>query len=368
MSCESAIDRLRRVTWGYQEACVLGAAAELDVFTAILEHGNGLAVEELAEELLQAGRLRSQDARGLTVLLDALAAAGFLRKAAGGTPAFPGYSVAEGFEELLDSRYPATFVPMIRHSACVMRSWVNLAKTVKEGVPAPRPCSILGAEEDGRSFIWAMNSIGRSLVGATVKSLCEAGVLDFGKENVRFLDIGGASGTYTQAFLEAMPGSRGTIFDLPVGIQAARERFAGTEFAGRVTFAEGDFYRDEFPPGQDFAWVSAIIHQHGLAETRELFRKTFRAMNPGGKIAVRDFVMDESRTLPRDGAFFGVNMLAVTKNGMVYTLAEIREALEAAGFVEVRLAVAEESMSAVIVGVKGEQVNRWRKQQPGTER
>lgn len=339
MTQENSFDRLRRVSSAFQEPSVLAAAAELDVFTEILKHENRRTAAEIAETL-------EAEERGVTVLLDALAAAEYLKKEA------EVYSVAEAFRELLDSRHPATFVPMIRHMACCQRSWANLARTVKDGVPAPRPCSILGPEEDYKSFLLAMHSIGRVLVAETVESLKAAGVLPLAKKNARFLDIGGASGTYTQAFLEAIPGSEGTIFDLPAGILAAKERFTGTEFAGRVMLVAGDFYRDEFPTGYDFAWISAIIHQHGLAETRELFRKTFRALNPGGMVAVRDFVMEESRTEPRDGAFFGVNMLSNTKNGMVYTFGEIKESLEAAGFGEVRLAVPVRSMSAVVTAEK----------------
>jgi len=178
------------------------------------------------------------------------------------------------------------------------------------------------------------------------------GVLNFNKENIRFIDIGGASGTYTWAFLETLPQSEGTIFDLPVAIREARRRFAGTPLESRVSFAEGDFYRDELPGGFDFAWVSAIIHQHGRAESQALYEKAYRALNAGGRIAVRDFVMDANRTSPAQGTLFGINMLVGTENGMVYTFDEIRADLEAAGFVNIRLAVPAETMSAVVVAEK----------------
>ncbi len=362
----SPFERLREATSAYQEPAVLAAMAELDISTCVLEHGGALTAAEIAA-------LRDADVRGVEMLMDVLVALGYFTKTktADGTDAK--YSVAEAYRELLDSRHPNTFIPMIRHLAAVQRGWTQLSWVVQGSVAPQRPIfmepeagneaaaaksggpvrpSFLGHEEEFRAFLWAMNSIARTLAGPMVVEMKAAGVLDFEKENVHFLDVGGASGTYTQALLEALPGAVGTLFDLPPGVEAARKRFTGTAFEPRVKLVAGDFYVDDLPPGQDFVWVSAIIHQHGIPETRELFRKIFAAMNPGGKIAVRDFVMDESRTAPAAGAFFGINMLANTKTGMVYTFAEVKDALEAEGFTDVTLAVPAESMSAVVTARK----------------
>jgi hypothetical protein len=47
--------------------------------------------------------------------------------------------------------------------------------------------------------------------------------------------------------------------------------------------------------------------------------------------------MDRTRTNPTNGAIFAVNMLAATSGGDCYTLDEIREDLEWAGFRDVNL-------------------------------
>lgn len=339
MNDTSAFDQLRRATSAYQESAILAAAAEFDLFTVILKNDNRMTADRIASTL-------QSDARRTAMLLDALAATGYLVKSN------EEYSVAQKFVELLDSRTPETFVPMIRHLSCVMRSWVQLSWAVKEGKKPVRMSSILGEDEDRVSFIWAMNSVARQLAPPTVESLKQAGVLSFDKEEIRFIDIGGASGTYTQAFLEALPKSQGTLFDLPVGVAAARKRFTGSPLENRVTLVEGDFYKDEFPAGFDLAWISAIIHQHGREESRKLYEKAFRSLDNGGKIAVRDFIMNADRTSPRDGAYFGINMLVNTETGMVYTFNEVKEDLESVGFVDVELAVPAETMSAVVTARK----------------
>ena len=339
MTSFNAFDHLRTAA-AFQESCVLIAMAELDLATQILERSNNVTAADLAKPL-------KLDLRALTVLLDALVGLGYFTKSADSA-----YSVAEPFVEPLDSRKPATFIPMLRHQGNCLRNWSQLAQVVTNGTPAKSEPSILGQEADNVSFILAMNAVARSLAGPMVADLKKSGVLDFAKEKIRFIDIGGASGTYTLAFLEALPHAEGTIFDLPVAIREARKRFGGTPLENRVSFAEGDFYRDELPAGFDFAWISAIIHMQGQAESQALYSKAYRALYPGGRIAVRDFVMKPNRTSPVQGTLFGINMLVNTQNGMVYTYDEIHADLEAAGFIHVRLAVPAETMSAVVTAEK----------------
>ena len=164
--------------------------------------------------------------------------------------------------------------------------------------------------------------------------------------------MGGASGTWTLAFLRAVPAATATIFDLPDAIEQARARLAGTEFAARVTLVPGDFYVDQLPGGADFAWVSAICHQHSRRHNRELFAKVFKALLPGGRIAVRDIVMAPCRTKPLQGALFAINMLVNTESGGTFTFEEYAEDLQAAGFERPRLAVEDEAMSSVVVAEK----------------
>ena len=95
-------------------------------------------------------------------------------------------------------------------------------------------------------------------------------------------------------------------------------------------------------------WLSAIIHQHSRAHNRELFAKIFRALTPGGRVGVRDIVMAPSRTKPLAGALFAINMLANTESGGTFTLEEISEDLRSAGFVNPRLSVPSDDMSAVV--------------------
>jgi SAM-dependent methyltransferase len=227
----------------------------------------------------------------------------------------------------------------------ILRNWTQLAWVVKAGIPGPRMASIRGFDADRAAFVAAMHVVSGPIADELVARI---GSLPF----KHLLDVGGASGTWTMAFLRANARARATIFDLPDAIQQARQRFTGTEFADRVAFAAGDFYRDELPPGADLAWVSAIIHQHGREETRDLFAEVCRGLDPGGHIAIRDVVMELDRTRPAFGAMFAINMLVNTDRGDTYTFAEISEDLQAAGFSAVEHRVRAEDMTSVVVAQK----------------
>ena len=84
----------------------------------------------------------------------------------------------------------------------------------------------------------------------------------------------------------------------------------------------------------------------------ELYRKVFLALKSGGRILIRDHVMEPDRAHPRDGAIFAINMLIGTEGGGTYTYEEIERGLSQAGFTRVRLLRQGEHMDALVEGFK----------------
>jgi len=318
--------RVLQMMGGFREACVIGSAAELGLFDWL--HAVPSTADEVAAEL----RL---DRRATRMLLDAVAALGLLTVAEGK------YTLPDTLAPWLTAAAPRTIIPMILHTMNIMRLWAQLPWVTQSGRPAQRIPSIRGAAADRAAFVAAMHSISGPLAGPVVAKLQPQGI-------GHLLDVGGASGTWTLAFLDALPQARATIFDLPDAIEQARTRLKTSPHASRVDLVAGDFYADELPAGVDYAWVSAIIHQHDRAHNRRLFAKVFRALAPGGRIGIRDFVMQGDRLEPRDGALFAINMLVNTETGGTFTYEEIAADLQAEGFVNPRLAVPSEDMNAIV--------------------
>jgi hypothetical protein len=75
-------------------------------------------------------------------------------------------------------------------------------------------------------------------------------------------------------------------------------------------------------------------------------------MVSGGRMIVRDHVMESNRIKPEAGAMFAVNMLVNTKGGSTYTFDEIRTWLTEAGFTKVRLLQTGYHMDALVEAFK----------------
>jgi predicted O-methyltransferase YrrM len=145
---------------------------------------------------------------------------------------------------------------------------------------------------------------------------------------------------------------KATLFDRPEVIEIASDFLRKMGLLHRVTLVQGDFYQDELPGGHDLAFVSAIIHQNSPGQNLDLFLKVFRSLRPGGRVVIRDHVMEHDRIQPMDGAIFAVNMLVATPGGNTYTFEEIKAGLTQAGFINIRLLRSGEHMDALVEAFK----------------
>ncbi len=82
--------------------------------------------------------------------------------------------------------------------------------------------------------------------------------------------------------------------------------------------------------------MSNIIHSEDETTNAQLFRKCFRALEPGGMMIVKDHIMNTELTAPRSGAIFALYLLLTTR-GRDYSIDEVSQWLGDAGFVDIRL-------------------------------
>ncbi len=323
-------DALLELGRSYQASAIFAAAADLELFDLL--NRAALSAKEVARAL-------RCERRGVEVLLDALTALHLLRKR--GTT----YSLLPGTEEFLTTNGRRSILAMAQHQANCLRNWVHLAKVIKTGRPVDKQPSVRGAEADAASFIGAMDNISGPIAGRVIKPLQPF-------KYTHLLDIGGASGTWTIAFLRRSPSLQATLFDLPHVIPLARQRLANAGFADRVRLVPGDFTSDALPRGADFAWLSAIVHQNSREMNRILFTKVFQALTPGGRLGIRDILMDDNRSTPVAGALFAVNMLVATEGGGTYTFGELRDDLMWAGFAKPAVLRRDDGMNSILVADK----------------
>lgn len=321
-----------KMSSAFQTARIILSATELKIF----ENLNGGS-----KNSKQMSRSCKSSLRGMEYILDALSALGVLQKKDGR------YSLPAHLKNALTPKSEETILPILQHSSRMWQKWHCLTRVVKTGRPADCITGISSyTKEDTKAFIGAMHSIGRGIAGDIVKDCRVA------KKSKKLLDIGGASGTYTMAFLKEYPNLTATIFDLSDVIPMARERIGKTKVAKRVKFYAGDFDCDALPKGHDLALLSAIIHQNSRKENRALYKKIFKALDDGGTLLIRDHVMNSDRTKPMLGATFAINMLVATNGGGTFTFKEIKEDLSFAGFSKVKLIRKGDYMDCVVSAEK----------------
>ncbi|MEE9285251.1 MAG: methyltransferase [Dehalococcoidia bacterium] len=149
------------------------------------------------------------------------------------------------------------------------------------------------------------------------------------------LDLGGGAGTYAIAFCQRYPGLRATVFDLPTVTGTTRSLIAQQGLQDRIQVVDGDFTTDPLPKDNDVVFMSNVLHSSGPDDNQRLLRKVSDVLNAGGRVIVRDVVMDADLASPPFGAVFAVYMLLHTPEGRCYAFDEIAGWLDQAGFGEI---------------------------------
>jgi SAM-dependent methyltransferase len=211
----------------------------------------------------------------------------------------------------------------------MFRSWATLTDCVRSGTAAVPPGVDRRDEHWTESFIAAMHRGAQKSAPALVRAVGAWGVR-------RLLDVGGGSAAYSIAFARANATLAADVLDLETVLPIARKHIDEAGLAGRVSTRAGDLRRDEFGVGYDLVLLSSICHMLSPEENQDLLGRCYRATAPGGRIAIRDFILDPDRTSPRFAALFAINMLVGTRSGSTYTEAEYGDWLAGAGYHEFR--------------------------------
>jgi (2Fe-2S) ferredoxin/predicted O-methyltransferase YrrM len=296
----------------FQESRVILTALELDVFTAV---GERASAAEVASRL-------DTDLRATEMLLNALAAIGFLMKQGHW---FRNSPVA--------ARYFSTASPDcartgLLHTAHLWKNWSTLTESVRAGT-AVADGEVAGRGEAWiRTFIAAMHRNATERAGAVVRAV--------GPLNGRMLDVGGGSGAYAIAFARANPELEIELLDVPDVAPIAQGHIHEAGLDGRVRVRCGDLRRSDLGEGFGIVFLSAICHMFSPEENSGLLHHCFAALAPHGQIVLQDFILEPEKTSPKSAALFALNMLTGTRAGNTYSEPEYTAWLTAAGFHNIR--------------------------------
>lgn len=325
---------LCRLASGYAEARIIQVAVGLGFFDALKD--GPLAASAVAAAL-------KSDLRGTDLLLNALAAVGLLEKKEGL------FALTEASSAYLVRASPKYLGGMILFESSLWDCWGALAEAVRTGKPVRAPDMYQSDPAETERFIHAMDSLVRARGDAEIVTR----VLDLSGVGA-LLDVGSGPGTYPIYFCRKYPNLRATIFDLP-GTLGITEKFVQAEgLESRIRLISGDYRADPIPGTYQMIFLSNIIHAEGSETNAQLMAKLYPCLDRGGKIVIKDHILDDSLAYPPVGAIFSLLMLLTTESGRCYSLREVKGWLEKAGFARVRqIPLPSPLTSSLVVGEKG---------------
>jgi len=293
----------------FQRSRIVLTAYELDIFTMIGEKSHD------AEAISEALNLNKNATERL---LNALVALELLEK--------HNENFSNTKESLMFlSKNSQSHLAGLMHTSHLWNTWSHLTDVVQTGSVAHNLEINERGEDWLEAFINAMHDRGKKQAPEQISGIDLTGVQSI-------LDVGGGSGCYCMAFLDRKPELKTVVFDLPNVVPISRKIIEMEGFSGKIIHHTGDYTRDQLPNGFDLVYLSAIVHSNSFDTNRKLVKKCYHSLNAGGKIVIQDWIMNDAKTEPLQGAVFSINMLVGTEGGDCYSENEVITWLKYAGF------------------------------------
>src|SRR5215470_8295763 len=299
----------------YQRSAALEGALALDLFTAI---GSG---RETAAKLAER---RGASARGVRILCDYLAAAGFLTKQG------DAYALTADSAAFLDRASPtcvasaADFVlsPEIR------AAFADVAGAVRRGGTMLKASGNVAPENP----IWIR--FARAM--APMMRLTARGVVELVEVSdaspLHVLDVAAGHGMFGIAFGQRHPCAEITGFDWPLVLEVARENARAAGLGERYRTIAGSAFDVPLGGPYDLVLLPNFLHHFDPPTCEGFLIRVHAALASGGRAVTVEFVPDERRESPAHAVMFALVMLCTTPSGDAYPFSQLDAMFRRAGF------------------------------------
>jgi DNA-binding Lrp family transcriptional regulator len=170
-----------------------------------------------------------------------------------------------------------------------------------------------------RLFTDGMTSI------SAISDIPVANAYDFSNFDT-IVDIGGYNGSQLKTILEAYPGLKGFLFDLPLTIKNTKNKNSASE---RLHYAAGDFF-DSVPPGHDLYIMKSVLHDFDDKNAIAILLNISKAMRNDSTLLIVENVIKEDNNESDFSKILDINVMAMM-GGRVRTLGEYNMILEDSG-------------------------------------
>jgi ubiquinone/menaquinone biosynthesis C-methylase UbiE len=304
-------ERIFETMNAFQRTQALGAAIELDLFSAI---GEGASAAKSLGERVGAAE------RGVRILCDYLVVIGLLSKNDGR------YSLAPDTALFLDRRSPAYMGTAARFlmSPGLKEAFCDVAGTVRKG----------GTLLDGQGSVEPNNPLWVEFARGMAPLVRPAAefMAQLAGEVSKVLDIAAGHGLFGIHVAKRSPSAEIYAVDWPAVLEVARENAESAGVWKRLHLLPGSAFEVDFGNGYDVALLTNFFHHFDRATCVGLMKKVHRSLDDGGRALTLEFVPNDDRVTPPQPAAFSFIMLNTTRSGDAYTLPEYQEMFREAGF------------------------------------
>jgi SAM-dependent methyltransferase len=175
--------------------------------------------------------------------------------------------------------------------------------------------------EDRACFSRAMSNISGLVAQGTVQHY------DFSRTR-HIMDVGGADGGLLLAILDVNPEVRGTVFDQPHVVEAARQAIHAKNYQARCEVVGGDFF--QAVPSADLYVLKFILVDWKDEDALRILQNCRTAVCPDGKLLVIEMTIPDDNH-PSAAQLFDLNMFVMT-GGQERMVSEYGALLAKAGF------------------------------------
>ncbi len=304
----ASIDSLN---WAYRTSRVLQIANRIGVFDALSE--KPLSADELADKCKAANELAEK-------LLIACTALRLVTQKDG---KYQNSKLADKYLVIGADLYQGN---MIAHSTWVRGMWDQIENNL-----SLEPLEDIETQQH-YNFIMAMDNIAKAARGKIFLENIDL------SDRKKLLDVGGGPGSYSIAACKKWHQLNATIFDMKETIEIAKEVIAGEGLSDRITTVTGSWDTDEFGAGFDAAIMSNIMHGKNDDALMKL-KKAYNALEPGGLLAVQEFLLNDEKDGPVIAALFNMMVGAFSQS-------ELLDVITQAGFADAKIVSVNETIGS----------------------
>ncbi len=314
---------IMQVGLGFWASKTLLSAVELELFS-VLARGP-LTSQGLAEAL-------KLHPRAVPDFPDTLVALRLLNREGTGAAAL--YSNTPDTALFLDKKSPAYIGGILEMAnSRLYRFWGDLTPALQTGTPQNETknggASMFGTLYSDPARLEQFMSAMSGVSAGNFQMLAQK--FDFSKYKT-LCDVGGATGQLACFVAAAHSHMECVSFDLPPVEPIAKRRIEAAGLSRRVNTAAGDFFVDALPKA-DVITMGMILHDWNLEQKKQLIRKAFEALPPGGAFIAIEALIDDERRENVFGLCMSLNMLIeFGKEAFDYTGADFAGWCKEAGF------------------------------------